>query len=523
MEIDLERHEGRVEAFRAQVCVIGAGIAGITLAHKLSAQGIEVALLEAGGQGVDERSQSYFEAARLEGQPHLGTREGRFRAYGGSSLRWGGQLLRMPSEPGAEWPIAGVALAGFQAEAERLLGVDALPFAAEAFFADAGVTRPEVLRGLGELDVCLSKWTPFLRRNLAQTLGRGLLMHPRVRVYLHAQVTEILLAREGARVEAVLVRTPAGVSFRFEAEQFVVAAGTVETSRLLLASRSVAAEGVGNARGRVGRNFHDHLTLPVATMRGAARERLLRELRPWVFGETVHSMKLEASAALRERLGMNPVLAHLTLEEPEGSGVAVVRDLLTALQRGELRKALGRDAWRVPGAAVEALRLGWAAKVRHRRFVSEGAAMKLQFNGVQDAPSESRITLGAAADAFGVPQAVVDWRVTANELGTLRKFAEYLRGRFEALGLEGVAWAPEVFDEGVPLQGMDDARHAMGGACMGDDPASSVVNADLMVHGVGNFSIASAAVFPTGSPQLPTLPLMALTLRLAKRLAGSVG
>ena len=52
-----------------------------------------------------------------------------------------------------------------------------------------------------------------------------------------------------------------------------------------------------------------------------------------VRGGTVHSVKLEASAELRERLGLNPILAHLAIVEPEGSGIAVVREMLTSLQR----------------------------------------------------------------------------------------------------------------------------------------------------------------------------------------------
>ena len=523
MEIDLERHAGGVEAFRAQVCVIGAGIAGITLAQALSKQGIEVALLEAGGQGLEAHGQHLFAAARLVGQPHVGTREGRFRAYGGSSLRWGGQLLGMPSQPGSAWPITGAELAPYQAEAERMLGVDALPFGAEEFFVAIGAASPPLLVELGDVDASLSKWTPFLRRNLAHTPGRALLRDERVRVYLHAQVTEIVLAQDGARAEAVMVRTPAGAKVRFEAEQFVVAAGTVETARLLLASRSVAAEGVGNARGQVGRNFHDHLTLPVAALQGAARKRMLREMRPWVFGETLHSVKIEASAGMLQRLDMHPVLAHLAIDEPEGSGIAVVREVLTAMQQGGVGAAVRKHAAQIPGAGIDALRLAWAAKVGHRRFVSNQAEVKLQFNVAQDAPSESRVTLGDGVDDAGMLQAVVDWRVTTKEIATVRAFARELRGRFQALGLEGVAWAPEVFDNDVALRGMDDARHAMGGTCMGANPATSVVDAALTVHGVGNLSIASAAVFPTGTPQLPTLPLMALTLRLAERIAGLVG
>jgi choline dehydrogenase-like flavoprotein len=77
--------------------------------------------------------------------------------------------------------------------------------------------------------------------------------------------------------------------------------------------------------------------------------------------------------------------------------------------------------------------------------------------------------------------------------------------------------------EDEPLVGLEDARHAMGGACMGSDPRTSVVNAEMRVHGVGNLSIASAATFPDGSAQLPTLTMMALALRVAERVAGRLG
>ncbi len=131
-------------------------------------------------------------------------------------------------------------------------------------------------------------------------------------MYLHAQVVELLLALDGARVEAVVVRTPSGKTVRFEADEVVLAAGTVETARLMLASRSVATEGVGNANDQVGRNFHDHVTLPAATLTGVARARVVSELRPWVFfaggigdvrGGTLHSVKLEASRELRGAAG----------------------------------------------------------------------------------------------------------------------------------------------------------------------------------------------------------------------------
>jgi choline dehydrogenase-like flavoprotein len=301
----------------------------------------------------------------------------------------------------------------------------------------------------------------------------------------------------------------------------VVAAGTVETSRLLLAS------GVGDAHEQVGRNFHDHVTLPAAVLTGAARARVVRELRPWVFfaggvgdvrGGTLHSVKLEASRELRERLELNPILAHLAIAEPEGSGIAVVREMLTSLQRGEFGRALTMHALKIPGAMLDGARLVAGAKLRHRRFISERAVLKLQFNLAQDRPSCSRISLGERRDVHGMREVVVDWRVSEQEVGTMRRYAAHLKEQFEAMGLMGVEWAAGMLDERVELEGLEDARHAMGGACMGDDPRTSVVDAEMRVHGVENLSVASAAVFPDGSVQLPTLTMMALALRLASRL-----
>ncbi len=89
------------------------------------------------------------------------------------------------------------------------------------------------------------------------------------------------------------------------------------------------------------------------------------------------------------------------------------------------------------------------------------------------------------------------------------------------MGLSGVEWAAGMLDES-PMEELEDARHAMGGACMGTDSKTSVVDAEMKVHGVENFSVASAATFPDGSAQLPTLTMMALALRLADRLAGKL-
>ncbi len=499
MEIDLAQLDGSAtgsDLLRAPLCIIGGGIAGLTLAHKLVTLGHEILLLEAGGQTPEA-----FDAIEQAGHPHPGTSEPRPRALGGTSLTWGGQLLPFPQD--STWPISAADLAPFTAEVETLLAVDSLPYDAAAFFTKLEQSAPTLLDRLPQLDASLSKFAPFSHRNLAHTLGHKLRAHAKARVILHAQATELVLASTRDRVEGVIVRGRTGQTHHIQADHVLLAAGTIETVRLLLASR------IGGDQ--VGRNFHDHLTVAAATLREPARTQLLAALRPWVFAGTLHSLKLSASQGLRNQLNLTPILAHLTIDEPENSGIGALRNLLRARQQDNLGATLRQAISQFPSALADAARLTLAARMHRRRYVSPQATVQLRLNAAQRAPSDSRITLSSGL------QPILDWRIDPTELSTLRNFAEHLRTH---LNLDGFDWNPSLFtpDFSAPLPNLDDARHAMGGACIGADPRLSVVDPNLRVHGLRNLFIASAAVFPDGSPQLPTLPLMAFTVRLAHHL-----
>jgi choline dehydrogenase-like flavoprotein len=508
MEIDLAQLDSSAtgsDLLRAPICIIGGGIAGLTLAHKLVTLGHEVLLLEAGGHAPEA-----FTPIQQAGHPHPGTSEPRPRALGGTSLTWGGQLLPFLHDNSA-WPISAADLAPFTAEAESLLAVDSLPYDASEFFKDLRQPAPSLLSHLPQLDASLSKFTPFSHRNLAHTLGQMLRTHSKARILLHAQASELLLAPARNHIEAVLVRTPTGRTHRIEAEHIILAAGTIETVRLLLASRSIAPEGIGNQHDQVGRNFHDHLTISAATLRETVRAQLLAALGPWIYRGTLHSLKLSASLELQRQLNLTPILAHLTIDEPEDSGIGTLRTVLRARQQNNLASTLRATLPQLPSALADAARLTLSARTQQRRYVSPRATVQLRLNVAQCVPSASRITLSSDL------QPVLDWRIDPIELGTLRGFTQHLHSH---LNLDGLDWNPSLLtpDLSAPIPNLDDARHAMGGASMGTDSSTSVVDPNLRVHGLRNLFIASAAIFPDGSPQLPTLPLMTLTLRLAQHL-----
>ncbi len=548
MEIDFAQNGGDLGSLAAgppaQVCIIGGGIAGLVLAHRLAGQGIDVLLLEAGGRSREHATVFEPAVAELAGDPHLGTSLGRNFVLGGSSISWGGQFL--PMLDATSWPISTSMLSPYYRAAEALLGVDDLPYTDKGFFSAIGQTAPALSLAFPNFIPRLSKFAPFTRRNLGSSLGRELLRSRHARVVLNAQVREIELTAGGDRVQAVVLRTPSGEHLLVRARQFVLAAGAVESARLLLVSRSTAAEGVGNAHDQVGRNFHDHLTVRAAIFGGAARARIVRQFRPWIIGGlkgTLHALKLECDHELRDRLGLNHAQVHFAFEEPETSGIAALRSLLLAHQRStrpRTRSGL-RD---LPGVINDTFELYQEAHHAHRRYLSPDAKVSLRLNVAQESPSLARVRLAETLDASGQPRAQVNWRIHNSELWSLRTLAKHLHFRFEQLGfssVEDTGWMPELLAghrpfhplatpgelmEGISddqrIPGLEDARHAMGGACMGTDPRTSVVDPQLRVHGLRNLSIASAAVFPDGSPQLPTLTLMALSLRLAQRLEGEL-
>ena len=498
------------EMERCAVCVVGGGIAGLVLAQRLVERGVEVTLLEAGGLELEAASQSLYQAAEMGVERHTGTHEGRFRTWGGSSVRWGGQLLPYTEEifrpregmVSAGWPIGPEALEPFYGAVERLMGVDKLPFGEGLL--------PAVGRRAVELDgmrLRFSKWAPFGRRNLARTVGREMLEHAGVRVVTHANAVELLGG--GRRVTGVRVVDYRGRRTVVPAGAVVVATGTVESSRLLLLSPDV----VPNAGDQVGRGFHDHVSVRVATLEGPAREAVLERLGPAFVEGTLHTAKVEGGDALRVREGLLAVMGHVVIEEPEGGGVGAIRNLLRSVQRGRLREAVGENLGAVVRGSGDVARLLWASRVQRRRAVSARAAVSLHVDLEQPGRAEDRVMLSETRDGLGLPRAAVHWRVGAEERATAGRFARALRESMRGAGFPEARWWAE------DALRFADTYHPMGGLRMGTDPRTSVVDAELRVHGLENLYVASCAVFPAGGSSNPTFTLMALALRLAEQMA----
>jgi choline dehydrogenase-like flavoprotein len=512
-----------VDASReCDLCIVGAGAAGIAIALELVGSGRRVVVLESGGRDLDPDAQRLCESD-LRGLRCASVHDGRARALGGTTTMWAGQALPLDDADfaprdwvgAAGWPVSRAELAPYYRRAERLLGVPAVSYGDGDHPGDwpAALARPPQIGGLRAR---FSTFSPV--PSFATAHGVALAGAPDVLVLLHATASRLTMAAGGARVEAVQVRSLRGREGHVCAARYVLCCGAVETPRLLLASAS-GDEAPGAPHDLVGRFFQEHLHIkvPLVPRNRRAIGRLMHTKR---IGGVRHHAKLCATRELQRSERILAAGADLTYDVDANPALGPGRELAGALRgggsrRGALRPLLG--TLRHPATLARA---GYGTTVV-RRKASEGFGPMYLCLQVETAPRpESRVTLGAGTDALGVPRAVVDWRVGAIELRTAEVLAHRLDAGLRAAGLGRLDLSVLPLERDLDRLGARVASgcHHAGTTRMSDDPRAGVVDRDCRVHGVADVFVAGASVFPTSGWSNPTLTLLALAYRLADRL-----
>jgi choline dehydrogenase-like flavoprotein len=509
---DLEREQPSAEE-RADVCIVGAGAAGIVLAVELARQGRRVVLLEGGGAGIEAASQEPY-ASDVVGHVHRGVHTGRFRVHGGTTTMWGGQILELDEidferrewVSGSGWPFAKSELARHYARALELEGLDGVLRQDEAVWRGLGLTSPKYK----EMVSYLSRWCP--EPNFA-VLHRATLESEAAAVWLHANVVE--LGMEDEAVRWVRCRTLNGREAVFHAQRFVFCLGAIESSRFFLQPR------VGglpwNVSGVLGRHFQDHVDSNAAEVVPVDRRRFHERFdNIFLDGYKYHpKMKWGASSQRAfESLNAGGTMYFVSDLDEE---LAQMKTTAKKMLRGEAGQIGANELLQLVRNLPLLTRQVWRYKRAHRVYNPEAAKIYLRVHCEQEPESASSISLSEERDALGLLRTRLDWQISEREQRTILEFAKVAREELAGVAELKLDAELERGDVGY-RERCDDSNHHMGGMRMAASDSRGVVDENLRLFGTRNCFVCSGAVFPTSGFSNPTHTVLALAVRLAEHL-----
>jgi len=533
----------------ADVCIVGAGAAGITIALELIESGLTVLLLESGGTKLEDRTQALYAGEVADERLHSPPDKYRQRRFGGSTVIWGGRCVPYDDIdfetrewiPNSGWPLTRADLLPYYERANRLS--EAGPFAyrvSETFSTPQTPMLPDYASETFTTDGYERFSCPT---DFGARYGHRLAAATNVRVLLHANVTHLALSADGSRVTGATIRCTNGSQHQVSAGSFVLAAGGIEVARLLLASRDVAPTGIGNHHDVVGRYYQCHIAGTIGLLE-------IPLGKPVVHGydtspEGVYCRRrIAPTPALQRRERLSNFVARLhfaRITDPEHrTGILSLLYLAKFFISYEYGKRLhggekfSIKTWlqHVRNVVLDpfytaAFLWHWLRKrnLSDRKFPSviirsPRNRYSLDFNAEQHPNPESRVMLAETKDEFGMPQIRVDWRYLPEDVDTVRRTLQLFADDLARSGAGRFSFDADQVEVEMTRYGAYGGHH-IGTTRMGSDPRSSVVDADCRVHGVGNLYIASSSVFPTSSHANPTLTIVALALRLAERLRRS--
>src|SRR2546426_1098883 len=253
----------RGSRIEADLCIVGAGAAGISIAHRFAGTSTRVVVLESGGEAFEATTQDLSRGESV-GLPYFPLDTARLRWLGGTTNHWGGICRPMDPEdfegkewiPHSGWPITRGDLEPYYERARVMCDVPSGDWGLDTWRRRDSF-RPLPVRG-DRLDTRIAQIVSPGTRSFRVTHHGKIQAAGNVVVHCHANVTEIETSSDGTLATLFHVATLDGHRFSVAARVGVLAAGGIENPRILMASNRQWPQGLGNGSDLVGRFFLEH-------------------------------------------------------------------------------------------------------------------------------------------------------------------------------------------------------------------------------------------------------------------------
>jgi choline dehydrogenase-like flavoprotein len=516
MHIDARNLE-KENFIEGDICIIGAGAAGISIALEFLNTPFKVVLLEGGGFEYEERVQELYDG-KTTGQPYYPLKASQLHYFGGTTGHWGGYCS--PFDPIAfskrdwvdksGWPISKETLIPYYKRACPILDIGEYDF-------DVGYWQkkdPTLIPLPFDEQVAWTKIWKFSPPTRFGTKYQDTIVNAKnIHLYTYANVVDITTNDSISKVKSVTFKNYAGKQAIVSARHFILACAGIQNPRILLASNKQAPKGLGNDNDLVGRYFTEHVEFKSAELwlNHKSELKLYMILQPRVQGEIAIMPKIQEEYKI-----LNGIVSFTPLD--------YARQMPPYIQ-----------LWNTPDPRVNEERTRAAMKkttgtILHRILEKfKPAQSKLMHQAFQvsirleQAPNPlSRVTLSTEKDELGMPRASLNWAFTRLEKKSVRRIYEIIGQQAGISGIGRVRLMEELWDEKDETlpETASGGWHLMGTTRMSEDPKNGVVDADCKIHGIQNIFIAGGSCFPTGAAVNPTFSIVALSLRLADHIKG---
>lgn len=524
------------------ICVVGSGPAGLTLALEAARQGRRVLLLESGARRPDAGQQALSDAEIVDPARHDAMSIAVSRRLGGTSNLWAVRCqpfdpIDFEPRPGlidASWPIAYADILPHYDRAVAYLAAGANVFRdpiAGVDIADGAVDYTRLER--------FSRVAAVQKEHAAE-IERS----PLIDIRLASTVVAMTLT--AGRIAALTVADPDGRRHDVPVRDVVLAGGGLETTRQLLVLQRAHPHLFGGPDGPLGRYYMGHVIGEVADVTFAsdavdaaydfyidahgsyARRRMIAsddEQRRHRLLNTSFWPVVPPVADARHRSGFLSMVCLAFAIKPIGRLV-----IAEAIRKRHIPDDLAlwphlvnivRD---LPWAAADVCRFlcaRYLARPPMPGFFIRNAARRygLSYHAEQSPQPDSRVTLSDAVDRLGVPRLRIDYRFARADAEAVLRAHLQLAGWLERTGTGSVEFRQPI-EETVDaiLAIAAHGTHQIGTARMAAGPEGGVVDADLRCFGIDNLYLASSAAFPTSGQCNPTLTIAAFAVRLADHL-----
>lgn len=504
MHIDARNIENNTQ-IEGDICIIGAGAAGISIALEWINSPYKVILLEGGGFEFDNNVQKLYKGTS-SGQNFPPLNASRLHYFGGTTGHWAGfcspfdeiDFKQRSWVPNSGWPFKREDLDPFYERANKTIQLGPYNYNLEFWQNQLPNMNPLPLNE----KVIRTKMWQYNQTRYGNIYKENIIKAKNIHLYTYANAVDIQTDTNVKEVNQVIVKNYTGKTHTVKAKNYIMACGAIQNTRLLLASNSQAKNGLGNDNDLVGRYFMEHIEVAVADI--YMLKPFATDLYTFNFGITKASGELAITPEIQEK-----------------------EQILNGTSSFHLNKDIENEAERMNSwknfselqnnLKKEALLWKQFEEVAKSGKGNVGKIFQMDIR-IEQAPNpNSRLTLGGEKDELGVQRAHMNWDLTQLDKRSIRTIHYLIGKELAASGLGRLKLRPHFEDASDTTfpENTHGGNHHIGTTRMDEDPKKGVVNTNCQLHGIHNLYVAGSACFPTAGSPNPTLTIVALSLRLS--------